>query len=559
MSGIGSCRNLQNALSKISKEGNKLTIANFHFSIKKPTLLLLLAALMVGLFFRVVLITTKTSMTHDEGISYLVATVNQGAFQEMREGAYPYGQWASASEWKAFLVPSKRFAFRQIGSDLAALDIHPPLYFWLLHLWTLLVGVHLWTGPTLNLLIFAISTVSLFMLARRLLKNDEEAVIVSFIWAVSPALTDVTLVARQYELLGLCIILFVWAMCHYADSEQPFSWLKWALLTISVTAGALTHFHFAIVVAGVALIFLLKLVRSNVQRFLGGAMGLALGYLLFFALHPNFLSSFKQVALRQGLESQQYWTLIDFLRRIYATGFTFTRFFVYGAVLQVTVFCLFVSFSIWLIWLFLKNRSQLLTILKRTNLAGVEAAYLFFWMMGITVLLYLTLLSPINAMSPRHMIVVWPFLAFMPLFLLRFFADGKWWGRWAVVGLVFLSGSANLYASVQHSSTLVSQADNINVGDRIVADSVNDGILPRIIWQLPDETVLFAADQSYLIAHGDEWLPELTQSSGYVADLSYTNTELRQMQIIDLLAQASWTAIDADADFNPGILYQLHR
>ncbi len=526
---------------------------------KKATLLLLFAGLTLGFFFRISLITIKKSMTHDEGISYLVATANQGVYQEMREGAYPYGQWVSASEWKAFFAPSKQLAFRQIGSDLAALDIHPPLYFWMLHFWVLIFGVHLWTGPTLNLLIFAISTVALFILARRMLKNEDEAVIVSLIWAVSPALSSVTLVARQYELLGLCIILFIWAISSYADTEQPFSWIKWALLTISVMVGALTHFHFALVVVGATLIFLLKLFRSNSQRFLRGIFGIAIGYLLFFALHPDFLTSFKQVARRQQLESQQYWTIIDFLRRVYATSFTYTRFFVHGSVFQVALFCLFVSFSIWLTWLFLRNKNSLIIIIQQTNLTGIETIYLYLWMMGVTVFLYLTLLSPLNAMSSRHMIVVWPFLAFVPLFLLRFFADGKKWGQWAVVVVVFLSSSANLYAAIQHSSNEFNQADNNIVYDRVVVDTVNDGILPRILLQLPDETLLFAADQSYLIEHTNEWIPQLTQSSSYVADLSYTNTELKQVQIIDLLAQESWEAMDENINFSPGILYQLNR
>lgn len=230
---------------------------------------LLLIAILAGLLLRTITITAKDSISHDESISYLAATANQGVYEAMKLNfTYPYAIWVPAAEWKQFLMVREPFAFQQIGQDLADSDIHPPLYFWLLHLWTMAFGLYIWTGPTLNLLLFVISALALYGLAHRLLENAREAAVVTAVWAVSPALIEITLTTRQYELLGLCTILFIWALVRYADPITAPSGLNWLALVLTVAAGALTHFHFALVVAGAAVIFLLPLYRSAPHRLL---------------------------------------------------------------------------------------------------------------------------------------------------------------------------------------------------------------------------------------------------------------------------------------------------
>lgn len=54
----------------------------------------------------------------------------------------PIGAWVPASEWKKFLHIEQPFCFDEIAHALTRFDIHPPLYFWLLHLWALVVGMH---------------------------------------------------------------------------------------------------------------------------------------------------------------------------------------------------------------------------------------------------------------------------------------------------------------------------------------------------------------------------------------------------------------------------------
>ncbi|MGD0998759.1 MAG: glycosyltransferase family 39 protein, partial [Thermoleophilia bacterium] len=148
--------------------------------------LILIAAVLLGTAFRVDSMRHKHGLHIDEVISYITAAGRLGDFSH--PGATTLdGAWVPAAQWKSGLGPGRTFDFGQIISGLAKHDVHPPLYFCLLHIWTLVVGVKFWTGPSLNLIIDVLCGAALFGLARRLLRDPVAAALVVLIWSVSPA------------------------------------------------------------------------------------------------------------------------------------------------------------------------------------------------------------------------------------------------------------------------------------------------------------------------------------------------------------------------------------
>jgi hypothetical protein len=83
------------------------------------------------------------TISHDDAISYLAATGHQGLYQTSK----PAAQWIPARAWQSFWTPDRFWCFRNISTELAMNDIHPPLYFWCLHIVTSFLGVELTTGP----------------------------------------------------------------------------------------------------------------------------------------------------------------------------------------------------------------------------------------------------------------------------------------------------------------------------------------------------------------------------------------------------------------------------
>ena len=69
----------------------------------------------------------------------------------------------------------------------------------------------------------------------------------------------------------------------------------------------------------------------------------------------------------------------------------------------------------------------------------------------------------------------------------------------------------------------------------ILVDNVARGILPGIVWHLPDDKLIFAADQDYLLENSDEWDSMLGNNSLYISVLLYGNTSQNQQRILETI------------------------
>jgi len=499
----------------------------------------------------------KDSLTHDEAISYLAATVNQGAFdQSEREGAYPAGRWVHASEWKQFLQPRQFLAFRQIGIDLATIDVHPPLYFWLLHVWTVFWGMHVWTGPTLNLIIFILGMVCLYGLGQTVLKETWQTAVVVAIWGFSPAVIDVTLKARQYGLFATLTIIFVWHIALATDVKRQFSRMNGFTLALVTAAGALTHFHFILPVAGVGLLFICPLLKVDKRRFWYVTAAIGAGYGLFLILHPQFYLSFQELVGRQMLEAQFLSKMIDILRRLYAVVTTFTGFWVRGGIFQASLFIIVVASFAWTGIVYCKDSVRFWQRMERLRGPGERVVLLFVWLFIVSTALYVIFLSPIHAMTSRHMSALWPFFAFTPVVLLRLIDSER--RRLAAVLLgtaVFLFGASSVWTlhADGEKDTL-----SLNGVEKIVADGLYPGILPRVLALLPDDSMVYVAHSSEL-QRTSHWMDSLGQNAVYISDLSYDNTEANRDLILAMLSQKYQVAADLDGQWPIGSLYFLQE
>ncbi len=506
---------------------------------KRPAILLALI-IISGMLMQGTLVATKTSISHDETISYLSAIGRQGEFERiLRDEAYPASQWVSVREWKEWFTIDRPFSFQQIGLDLAESDIHPPFYFWALHVWTWLWGVHAWTGPTLNMVFQAVGAVGLFMLGRRTLQKNFEAMAVVFIWLVSPANLNAVLEARQYTLFGVCAIFFIWLIAILSDKSSPRNWFIWLLLVIGTAAGALTHYHFALIVLVAGLVFMLKLMRRDLRRLLWIGTAVVAGYMLSFILHPRFYESVQELSRRQALEVKFLSGPLEFAQRFYLVGKTFTGYWTIFGVVQVALFCLFLATIIWAGMVLVRNPQRIKQIIQVNNFDGYEVALFFVCLAGLSILLYLTYVSPFHAMSARHMSIVWPFYPFLFVILLRLVNRSQRYRITIISGIfVLLSSSFMIWQALKAENDFawndVVYSDDI---EKFVVDGVYQGILPRTFFQLPDDALIYAAGQDQLLAEPEAWLPMMGTTAVYISELSYDNTEAKRDMILELLSE----------------------
>jgi hypothetical protein len=497
-----------------------------------PTVILI-AALACGALVRLQGIAARDGLTHDEGISYLAATGHQGAFSRLDQtGESPVGVWVPARDWQRFLAPDRFACFSTIGSDLAATDIHPPLYFWLLHVWIWAVGVHLWSGPVLNLLISLGMIVALYRLAYFVFEERLPASLVAFLWGVSPYVAHESLEARPYGLLALFAVLLVWQSLRILDGTTRT--LRSCLLLAAITAGGtLTHYHFAIAAVGMLLVALAAH-RGDRVALVRIALSIAGGCMLFAALHPHFVESFRreqaqaQVFSAAGAAARALEVALSLARSMLPATPGTPGLVVFASLLVVGGAIAWVRAA--------GNRDRA----TRTRLRSVLA--LLAWVTGCIAVLYVTFLSPEHAMGPKYLSMTWPLLMFVPVALVWLLtaqqgdAPAPRRSARTVVSVsmcawMLLYAGAQAVATARGNGPVPRQAELLAGAQAVLVDSVARGVLPRVIWDLSPDTEVLAAPQDAILAGAID-LGRLGSGGWYVTHPGYGNTEAKRDRVL---------------------------
>ena len=492
---------------------------------RRVAVLLLVCALAGSAALRVAGGADKQGFTHDESISVLAAACHQGDYTRVTAAAQPpFGRWAPASDWKALMRPDQAFCLGEIGRDLARGDIHPPLYFWVLHGWTLAFGVGLWTGVSLNIALAALTGVALFGLARRLFGDPLKAAAVAAVWSFSPAAIRVFAEARQYELVALLAVLFVWQCVRfcYPPTRSP---RRDALgLAALAAAGALAQFLFGLVVVAGAVVLSLRLWPSRRGLLAWGLASIGAGYAVFSLVHPEFVLSLRR-ARAQAAEG----AAVLLPGRVEATIDTLAEFLVPPVLARGWVApaaaVLFIALTALAIW----QASRALA--RRRGAAGdpqpeeehdgarvspVAMVLVFAGLAATHAVLFLTFLSPSGAMGFKHLSVVWPFAAFVPVLAIGALPRRARLPAGAAGGALLAAAGA-VAALGQYPPR--GAAPPLERADAVLIDNVARGVLPRIVWRLPDDTRVFAADQRHLLTHKRDWVTRLERGDVVVQRL----------------------------------------
>lgn len=154
---------------------------------------------------------TKASIWHDEGFT---AMLSQRSWLEIWQGS--------------------------------ARDVHPPLYYEMLHAWRLIFG-----DSTLALRSFSavcgVIVVALgYLVAFKISKQRSVAALAGIILALNPFLVRYSQEARMYGVLGVFLLIALIGLIMVVDNHK--NWLGYVLYTLSLAAGLYTHYFTALVI-----------------------------------------------------------------------------------------------------------------------------------------------------------------------------------------------------------------------------------------------------------------------------------------------------------------------
>lgn len=411
-------------------------------------------------------------------------------------------------------------------------DIHPPLYFWLLHICLLVFGLHAWTGPLLNTLIASGAAVVLFFLARECFRDWRYALAASFLWFSAPSVVSESLMARQYDLMTFWGLLLSWQIICIAKPERNPRIRDYIGVGIVSALGLLTHFHFALFVAGCGLYVCLRIPYISWKRGIWNGCALAAGLILFLLIFGNPQDSFDQA--KQQLQPFD----AKLLRVRYDAAWNAFSFFWGGSLVAWLVARLVLLASIGMLgalWInsFRTNKFQFLD----KQIDDFALYYFLIWTLGVTAGFYLAFLSPGHAMSSRYLCLTWPFLACVLVSLLRFLSQYSVEASWAL-GIILFGISLTTPLDLERTNAPESDPlPTFQKSEGVLIDQSDRGFLLPILYTLKDDQWIFVAHQSDILANPDRLIEKKFKTIAYCNIIYGKNSAAQGQKIVDYLLQ----------------------
>lgn len=171
-------------------------------------------------------------------------------------------------------------------------DVHPPLYYLLLRV---IASFNInsftkWSGLILNNLIFIISSIFIYIISKKLFKNEIYALLTVFVSGFVLATIEMSLFIRMYELLSLWILILI---NEILKIKEKLTIKNLIFLNIILLLGGLTQYHFFIFAVGIVIYLLYFLIKdkrySDLKKLIIGIIITAGIYIIIFPFAINHI------------------------------------------------------------------------------------------------------------------------------------------------------------------------------------------------------------------------------------------------------------------------------
>ncbi len=243
----------------------------------------------------------------DESYSYGLMNYNKLNIADNEDF---YNKWHDKNYYKDYLEvnSNEKWNLKPVYENQKN-DVHPPLYYFLLRIFATF-GVDnfsKWTGIILNIIIFIISSVFVYLISNKLFKNRIYSLLVCAINGFTLISLESSIYIRMYELSNLNILIITYLHLKIFNEKQ-LNFKKLLPITIALIIGGLTHYYYFIYVFAIYILFNYKyikekdyknLIKYNISIVVSGIV-----YLLIFPYAINhILFGYRGINNSRGIVS----------------------------------------------------------------------------------------------------------------------------------------------------------------------------------------------------------------------------------------------------------------
>lgn len=163
--------------------------------------------------------------------------------------------WVSGKDYEEYITADKhnKFNYASVYYNQRG-DVHPPLYYIILHTICSLTEGHFskWSGLGINIVCIILALTCIYEMTKKYLGGIEAALSVVGLYGISSTIVSMTVYIRMYALFML--ITMVCIMLHLRMIENKYEISKRDYLQIGgiVLLGYLTHYYFVVYIIGLA-------------------------------------------------------------------------------------------------------------------------------------------------------------------------------------------------------------------------------------------------------------------------------------------------------------------
>ena len=233
---------------------------------RRNKILILLIFIIIQTIIYVCVGTNKAYIHIDEAYSYGLANYERVEIQDNEDF---FNNWHKKEYYEDYLSVQED----EVGNYAPVYenqknDVHPPLYYLILKFAMGFSKDHFskWTGIGVNIIIYAFITIFMYLILKKLFKDEEnsdkKAIILAFMSSVILASVSNVIYIRMYALSALNILITTFLHIKLLETEKINPKLL-ICIGISALAGVLTHYYYLFYLAVLYLIFLIKYVKEK--------------------------------------------------------------------------------------------------------------------------------------------------------------------------------------------------------------------------------------------------------------------------------------------------------